>query len=116
MKLIQRMAAGIATVCLLGSLTSFAQSGENRRVRIVNEASSAIRYFYASNVDSGRWEEDLLGPLNVILPDHYIVANIDDGTGHCLYDLRAVLYDGREAITRNFNVCTQSSWTVTDGN
>jgi hypothetical protein len=39
--------------------------------------------------------------------------DIDDGTGHCLYDFKAILTDGREATTRNVNVCTQESWTVT---
>ncbi|HEX4229502.1 MAG TPA: hypothetical protein VHZ07_12595 [Bryobacteraceae bacterium] len=116
MKLIRRLATGIATVCLLASLTFSAHSEENRRVRIINRASSSIRYLYASNVDRRTWEEDLLGPFAVLLPDHYVDVNIDDGTGHCRYDLRAVLSDGREAVTSNFNVCAEPSWTVTDGN
>lgn len=116
MKLKSRLAAAVTALCLLTSLTSSAQSSEDRHVKITNRASSPIRYLYASNVDRQTWEEDLLGPFNILLPDHYIVANIDDGSGHCLYDLRAVLYDGREAVTPRFNVCTQAAWTVTDGN
>lgn len=115
MKLMHRIAAGIVTLGLLGSLTSFAQS-EDRRVRIVNETSSPIQYFYATNVDSSTWGPDLLGPLVMIYPNYYMVFNLDDGSGHCLYDLRAKLFDGREAIHRSFNVCTGASWTVTEGN
>ena len=114
MKLKPRFAAAVTALCLLTSVTSSAQSDENRHVKIINRASSPIRYLYASNVNQATWQEDLLGPFTILLPDHYIVANIDDGTGHCLYDLRAVLYDGREAVTPHFNVCTEPSWTVTD--
>jgi len=86
---------------------------ENRRVRIINNASSSIYHFYASNVDSESWEEDILGD-KVIPPKKSAMINIDDGTGHCWYDLKAVLHDGRSAIRRKFNVCTQATWTVVD--
>jgi hypothetical protein len=103
-----------AALCLLSLAGSqIVNAQENRRVRIVNQSSSAIRYFYASNVDRGTWERDILGPM-VIAPGYYVNVNIDDGSGHCLYDLRAVLADNRQAVRYRFNVCTNSSWTVTD--
>jgi len=86
---------------------------ENRRVKIINHASSSIYSFYASNVDSDSWEEDILG-VETIPPGQSRIVNIDDGTGHCYYDLKAVLRDGRYAIRRKFNVCTEASWTVTN--
>ena len=101
-------------LCLLGLASTDINAQENRRVRIVNQSSSSIRYLYASNVDRNHWEEDILGPMRVIAPGYYINANIDGGTGHCLYDLRAVLADGRQAVRHRFNVCASSSWTVTD--
>ena len=101
-------------LCLLGLASTDINAQENRRIRIVNQSSSSIRYMYASNVDRRGWEEDILGPMRVIAPGYYINANIDDGTGHCLYDLRAVLADGRQAVRYRFNVCASSSWTVTD--
>ena len=97
----------------LSVTTVNAQQGENRHVRIFNRASSAIYNLYASNVDRGTWEEDVLGD-KTILSGGSILVNIDDGSGHCLYDLKAVLADGRTAVRRKFNVCTQSSWTVTN--
>jgi len=86
---------------------------ENRNVRVINRASSSIYYFYASNVDSGSWEEDILGS-ETIPPGSSRLINIDDKTGHCYYDLKAVLKDGRKATRYKFNVCTQASFTVTD--
>jgi hypothetical protein len=83
-----------------------------RRVQIVNRASSAIEYLHASNTDRPKWDEDLLGPMRVIPPGRSIDAKIDDGAGHCRYDLRAVLLDGREVVESAFDVCANISWTV----
>ena len=116
MNKLRRFAICMTAFCALGLTALWAQSSENRYVRVINRASSPIRYLYASNVDRPTWEEDILGPLRMIATDHYVDVNIDDGSGHCLYDLRAVLFDGRTATTRNVNVCTEGSWTVTDGN
>ena len=103
-----------AALCLLGLAGAEINAQENRRVRIVNRSSSSIVYMYASNVDRRTWEQDLLGPMRVIAPGYYVNANINDGSGHCYYDLKAVLADRREAVRYRFNVCTESSWTVTD--
>ena len=103
--------------CVLGLTFANAATGlssqENRRVRVINRASVSIYSLYASNVDRETWEEDVLGQ-SVIPPGGSRIVNIDDGTGHCMYDLKAVMSDGRQAIRRNLNVCTASSWTVTD--
>ena len=113
MKRIIAISACVFAICAFASGVAIAE--ENRHVRIINHASSPIENLYASNVDSDSWEEDLLGLFQFISPNHYLDANIDDGTGHCLYDIKAVLVDGRVATTRGFNVCTNSTWTVTDG-
>jgi hypothetical protein len=109
--LILVVACVLVTTTVPSAKTAISQ--ENRRVRIINNASSSIYHFYASNVDSGSWEEDILGD-KVIPPKGSATVNIDDGTGHCWYDLKAVLHDGRSAVRRKFNVCTQATWTVVD--
>jgi hypothetical protein len=114
MKRIRNTAIAALALCLFGIVSTIVHAQENRYVRIINHASASIRYLYASNVDRDDWQEDLLGPFRVLTPNHYIDANIDDGTGHCLYDIKAVLSDRRVAITRGLNVCTNGSWTVTD--
>lgn len=104
----------LCLAAVLGNTASRLKASENRLVRIVNRASSPIRYFHASNVARGSWEEDILGPFKIIATDRYRDVNIDDGSGHCYFDLKAVLADGRYAVRRHFNVCTERSWTVTD--
>ena len=114
MKRVRDIAAFAFALCLVGLTSTTAQAQENRHVRVVNRASSPIQYLYASNVDRETWEEDLLGPSRVLPTNYYIDVNIDDGTGHCLFDLKAVLSDKRVAVTRRFNVCTNDTWTVTE--
>ncbi len=107
----------LVSVCvlLLATIpsTKTVTAQEDRRVRIINRASSSIYHFYASNVDTDDWEEDILG-RETIPPGRSRIVNIDDGTGHCYYDLKAILSDGRVATKRRFNVCTNLSWTVTN--
>jgi hypothetical protein len=110
----RRILASIICFLALGGSITQAQLG--RRVQIVNGSSSPIEYLHASNNDHPKWDEDLLGPMRVIPPGHSIDANIDDGSGHCRYDLRAVLMDGSEALQPDFNVCANISWTIKTGN
>ncbi|HEX4134340.1 MAG TPA: hypothetical protein VHY84_06945 [Bryobacteraceae bacterium] len=95
---------------ILGSLAMQAQSG--RRVQIINRSSSSIEYLHASNSEHPQWDSDLLGPMRLIAPGRSVDVRIDDGTGHCRYDLRAILLDGREAEQPDFDVCANISWTV----
>jgi hypothetical protein len=101
---------------LLGGSAAIAQSrdGENRVVKVVNETSRPIYHLYVSNVDTEYWGADQLGLLETIDPNHYMKFNMDDGTGHCLYDIKAVVSDGKYAVRRHFNVCTGESWTITN--
>ncbi len=83
----------------------------NRRVRIINNTRFVMTNFQASNVRRRSWEEDMLG-RSVVQPGGSFVANINDGTGFCMFDLRAKFQGGRQAERRNVNVCTVSSWTI----
>lgn len=99
-------------VFAFSAIAAKAQSGENRVVRVINEASSPIYHLYVSNVDQENWGPDQLGLFESIDSDHYMTFNMDDGSGHCLFDIKAVLRDGRTAVTRRLNVCTMDTWTV----
>lgn len=104
-----------AVACLmLSALAARGQDSENRVVKVLNEASAPVSHLYISNVDQPGWGQDQLGLFEFIFVDHYRMFNMDDGSGHCLYDIMAVLSDGRKAVTRRFNVCTNDSWTVVD--
>ncbi len=81
----------------------------DRRVRIKNDTSYYILAFYASNTSRTDWEEDILGD-EIITPYTAAVINIDDGSGYCLYDLKAVFADGETVERHDVNVCETTEW------
>ena len=90
-----------------------ANDGKNRRVTVENLSSQSIYYLYASPQTTGDWEEDLLGS-GTIPSGTSKVANIDNGTNECIYDLKVKMADGKEYIQWKVNVCAVSTWTVGD--
>jgi hypothetical protein len=83
----------------------------DRRVTIVNGTSVVVSRLHASNISRKNWGQDILGK-GVLRPGKAFLANIDDGTGACLFDFRAVLANGRAVEQRRVNVCQIRSWTV----
>lgn len=83
----------------------------DRHVEIVNNTSQTMQRFFASHVDADDWEEDVLGD-HTLGPWSQVTADIDDGSGYCLYDFRAVYRSGEIVVKRNVNVCEVSQWTI----
>lgn len=83
---------------------------QDRRVSVVNRTGVTMMEFYASSVGQNNWEEDILGS-NVLPSGRSVVINIDDGTGYCQYDLKAVFEDGDEVVKYRVNVCEVSNVT-----
>ncbi len=104
----------LAAVAVSAILAAAGQAlAQDRHVRIINNSSSDIYEFYASNIDSQSWEEDILG--EDILPAGYsVVIDIDDGSDHCKCDFRAIFSDGDEAVTEAVNVCEVTEFTYHD--
>ncbi|WMT91300.1 hypothetical protein [Pelagibacterium sp. H642] len=103
------LAGAVALAVASTAATAWAQSYD-RRVQIVNATSETMMYFYASTVDAPTWEEDILGD-SVLPAGNSVVMNIDDGSGYCRYDFRAVFADGTEAIQAGVNVCEVATFT-----
>lgn len=80
------------------------RDGQNRRVRVHNTTGWTMLRFYASNVRTSDWEEDILGD-DVLANNASIMMNIDDGTGACLFDFKAEFTNGQTLIRNNINVC-----------
>ncbi|MEQ9145847.1 MAG: hypothetical protein RLO08_15980 [Parvibaculaceae bacterium] len=99
-------AALVGLIFMVGTTSSQA---EDRRVRIINETSTTMVEFYASNVGADTWEEDILG-YDVLPAGDSVMINIDDGTGYCLFDFRAVFADGDVLTRENVDVCEISSY------
>src|SRR5262245_49001098 len=96
-----------AAALSLVSLTS--ANAEDRHVRIINETHHTMVQFFASNTSRNSWEEDILGD-DVVKPGDDVMINIDDGSGHCLFDFKAVFDDKDVLIRKNVNVCKISSY------
>ena len=108
-----------SSLALLATLlvTSLAFVGEaaaqDRRVRIINETSVDMLYFYASRASTTSWEEDILGE-DILSSGSSVVIDIDDGTGACLFDFKAVFADGDELTDNDINVCEIGSYRYHD--
>ncbi|PCJ69969.1 MAG: hypothetical protein COA62_09700 [Rhodobiaceae bacterium] len=98
-----------ALVGLLFLATAAPSQAENRNVRIINETNSTMVEFYASNIGADIWEEDILG-YDVMPAGDSLMIDIDDGTGYCLYDFKAVFSNGKVLIKERVDVCTISSY------
>lgn len=111
MKSFARRAVLGAAVLALAATSAFAQSGDgnDRRVRIINDTGVVMTHFYASASNQSDWQEDLLGS-NVLPSGSSVVANIDDGSGACLYDFRARFADGDVLERFQINVCQISEY------
>ena len=107
------LVAAFAAAISISTAADAAKDGKNRRVTVQNVSSQSIYNLYASPVTSTTWEEDLLGD-GTIPSGKSKVANIDNGTTECNYDLKVVMANGREYIRRRVNVCAVSKWTIGD--
>ena len=104
------MAACVAGLFALGATSQ--ASAADRHVRIINKTSYTMVRFYASRSSTSDWEEDILGD-DVLRSGSSVRINIDDGTGACIYDFKAVFADGDTVIKKKVNVCEISTFTFT---
>lgn len=84
-----------------GSVTA---SAADRRVEIANKAGVTIVAFHASRANITDWEENILAGQK-LKSGSSIVIDIDDGSGGCMFDFKAVFADGDEVVSEDNNVC-----------
>jgi len=94
----------VALGCLVLSAGSGSAMALDRHVHIHNNTSLDIYEFHASNVGTSNYEEDILGDDVIASGDTWNI-NIDDGSGYCKFDFKAVFEDGSSATKDNVNVC-----------
>ncbi|HEY7556809.1 MAG TPA: hypothetical protein VIH18_18570 [Candidatus Binatia bacterium] len=99
----------LIVLCLLAG-SAYADT-LNRHVRVHNNSSYVMTELRASNVRRTDWEEDILG-VRTLPPGRSINVNIDDGSGHCRYDLKARFGSGAEVVRWNVDVCTVTDWRI----
>ena len=101
--------AGFTAAVIMSSFASAPAVAEDRRVRIINDTRHTMVRFYASNSSRTNWEEDILGQ-RVLPAGQSVMINIDDGSGACLFDFKAVFDDGDVLIRNQINVCQISQY------
>ena len=103
----------ITTLAVAGFLAVSAFSAAiaaNRHVDIVNDTGMTMSEFYASATGTDDWEEDILGSDTLAAGEVFDI-DIDDGTGACKFDFKAVFTDGSSHVRRAVNVCSISTFT-----
>ena len=83
--------------------------GNNRAVSFVNNGKESIFYLYWSNIASSNWGADRLGSSTLPAGQSW-QTTVDDGSGACRFNFRAVTAGGREIYRNDVNVCT--SYTI----
>lgn len=77
---------------------------ENRNVIITNATGQTIWRFYGSRVTTSSWEEDILGS-SILSNGDSVNIDFDDGTGSCMFDMKAEFRDGSSKVLNNVDVC-----------
>lgn len=87
-------------------------SANDYHVEIVNKTGMALKHFYASVTSTDEWEEDILG-RDILEDGESFTADIDDGSGKCLYDFKGVFENGQFLVQKKIDVCTVHTYTYT---
>jgi hypothetical protein len=109
------MAAALGLAGFAGTIPApegQSSDGQNRRVRIHNQTGVVLQTLRAADVRTGTFGADLLGGTPVASGASTPVT-IDDGSGGCLYDLRAELAGGQTLLRENINVCRIADYYLT---
>ena len=101
------LVSGVAVICCLVSLPAVAA---DRNVDVINNTQKKITGFYASRTKLKSWQENIVkgDPID---PGETQPVDIDDGSGGCHFDFKAVFADGDEAINEDVDVCSVNSVT-----
>ena len=104
----------LPSLSIIGALfyLSTPATAADRTVEIINETGQTMTEFYASVGSTNSWEEDILEDDTLEEGDS-VDMNIDDGSGKCIYDFRAVFESGAEVVKRGVNVCQISTFRFT---
>lgn len=78
--------------------------GQNRRVRVHNQTGWTIVSLYATDPARADWRGDLLTP-EVLATGDSAVIDVDNGSGACVYVVRAEFSNGERLERVGVNVC-----------
>jgi len=102
----------VAAIGLMGA-TAGTANAYDRHIELENRSHTTIVSFYASNVGTNDWQEDILGS-DMLWPGYQTRINLDDGTGYCHFDFLTVFRDGTRVVQNNVDVCAVSVYALND--
>lgn len=108
MKFARRALLG-AVIAIVAAGTATA-SVQDRNVRVHNDTGVTLTHLYSTNSGQADWGGDILGS-DVIGAGESVVVDFDDGSGACLFDVRARFADGDVLEEYQINVCQVSDLT-----
>ena len=100
----------LAALVIVSCVAAVAAHAADRNVDILNRTGRTMTQFYASVTRSNSWEENILGNDSLDDGDTQSV-DIDDGSGKCVFDFKAVFRGGATAEKRGINVCEITTFT-----
>jgi hypothetical protein len=92
-------------------LSASSAAAEDRRMIIINHSSEAIIGLAGSPIDKPKWDYNMLAGDAIPVGSRRL-ADFDDGTGYCRYDLVATGAAGGRWEHYNVNVCSIETWTL----
>jgi len=102
---------GLAALCLAG--LSLAAEAADVKFDLVNNSARAVKNFFTSPTETTNWEEDVLGE-ETIPPGETDTVTISTADGQCIYDMRFIMEDDAELVVNGIDMCTLSSYTLSD--
>ncbi len=96
--------AAVTLLLLFHGATGPPARASERHVLLTNNTREAIVEIHVSDVGTGNWQSDLLGS-EFLMPGASVLVGIDDRNGRCRVDVRTVLDDGTDVISRGVDVC-----------
>ncbi|HVZ39280.1 MAG TPA: hypothetical protein VHI13_08395 [Candidatus Kapabacteria bacterium] len=103
-----RAAGAAVLLALLAAGSAHAQS-DTKKVTMVNKTKFNIHEVYLSHVSKETWEEDLLGPKDIMEPGDKLEITVSCGD----WDVKLVAADGSTCEVRNVTICDADEWDVT---
>ncbi len=103
------MRASHALGVVLG-LAAVPAAAQDAVFTVNNATGFGITAFYGAADGDVSWEENLLGG-QTLGSGASLSVDFDNGSGNCVFDLRAVFDDGDETVMQDVDVCAEKSVT-----
>lgn len=96
--------ARLCSVALALAMMPLSAFADGREIAFVNQTGFEIIAIFGARKGVEDWGEDRLQG-DAIVDGETQTVDFEDGSGYCLYSIKAVFDDGEELISEEINVC-----------